>query len=300
MPAAEVSRSRFPSWLRVSLPTGENYERIKQISSARNLHTVCEEARCPNIAECWGAGTATFMVLGELCTRGCRFCSVNSALKPPPPDPLEPEKLAQTIQEMKLDYIVLTTVCRDDLPDQGASHIASCITALRQSCPKTKIEVLMQDFRGDVGLISRVLEAGPDVAAHNLETVRRLTPAVRDSKAGYDQSLNVLSFFRKILPETPAKSSLLLGIGETEEETLEALRDLRSAGVSIVTLGQYLRPDSSGRNVPVREFLSPERFNFYADRAREMGFADIASGPLVRSSYHAGELFLKGSLSHAS
>ncbi len=300
MPVVEASLSRFPSWLRVKLPAGENYERIKKISSSRNLHTVCEEARCPNIAECWGAGTATFMVLGELCTRGCRFCSVSSALKPPLPDPLEPQKLAQTIQEMNLDYIVLTTVCRDDLPDQGASHIASCITAIRQSCPKTKIEVLMQDFRGDVNLISRVLESRPDVAAHNLETVRRLTPAVRDSKAGYDQSLNVLSCFRELSPGIPTKSSLLLGIGEMEEEVLESLRDLRSVGVSMVTLGQYLRPDSSGRNVPVREFLTPERFDFYAARAREMGFAEIASGPLVRSSYHAGELFMKGLKAHAS
>ncbi len=300
MPVAESPVSRFPSWLRVKLPTGENYEKIKRVSSARNLHTVCEEARCPNIAECWGAGTATFMVLGELCTRGCRFCSVSSALKPPPPDPLEPAKLTQTIQEMGLDYIVLTTVCRDDLPDQGASHIAQCVRSIRSACPNTKIEVLMQDFRGDKSLIARVLEASPDVAAHNLETVRRLSPAIRDVKAGYEQSLRVLSYFREILPQTPTKSSLLLGIGETEEEVLESLRDLRSVGVSMVTLGQYLRPDSSGRNLPVHEFLPPERFDFYASCARKMGFSEIASGPLVRSSYHAGELFLKGSKADAS
>ncbi len=300
MPVAESIPSRFPSWLRVKLPVGENYERIKKVSASRNLHTVCEEARCPNIAECWGAGTATFMVLGELCTRGCRFCSVSSALKPPPPDPLEPQKLAQTIQEMKLGYIVLTTVCRDDLPDQGASHIAQCIKSVRRGCPNTKIEVLMQDFRGDKSLIARVLEAGPDVAAHNLETVRRLSPAIRDAKAGYEQSLEVLSYFREILPQTPTKSSLLLGIRETEQEVLESLRDLRSVGVSMVTLGQYLRPDSSGRNLPVYEFLSPERFDFYADCAREMGFSEIAAGPLVRSSYHAGELFLKGLKTDAS
>ena len=292
--------SRFPPWLRVKLPSGENYERIKKVSASRGLHTVCEEARCPNMGECWGAGTATFMVLGASCTRGCRFCSVSSALKPPLPDPLEPENLAQTIREMNLDYIVLTTVCRDDLQDQGAAHIASCIGAIRAISPHTKIETLLQDFRGDQQLISQVLDAAPDVVAHNLETVRRLTPSIRDAKANYDQSLEVLSFFHQVLPNSPTKSSLLLGIGEKESEVLEVLRDLRDAGVGIVTLGQYLRPDSSGRNIPVQEFLPLERFDFYAQAARAMGFLDVASGPLVRSSYRAGELFLKGFLESRS
>mgnify|MGYP001619685615 CR=1 FL=1 len=290
---------RLPPWLKVKLPTGENYQRIKAVSDRRGLATVCEEARCPNIAECWGGGTATFMVMGDSCTRGCRFCSVASEARPPAPDPLEPSKLAETLAEMTLDYVVITTVCRDDLPDQGAAHLVACIRAIKDRCPNMKLELLAQDFRGDSRLLERVLGARPDVLAHNLETVRRLTPAVRDQKAGYEQSLQVLRESKRISPDTPTKSSLMLGLGETETEVLEACTDLRSAGVEILTLGQYLRPAGAGRNLPVAEFIEPERFEAIGQKARDLGFGYVASGPFVRSSYRAAELFLKGRLERA-
>ncbi len=292
--AAETRR--LPPWLKVKLPGGESFERIKAASSGRGLSTVCEEARCPNIAECWGGGTATFMVMGDSCTRGCRFCSVATAARAPLPDAEEPEKLAQTLSEMGLDYAVLTTVCRDDLPDQGARHLAACVRAVKARCPGLKLELLAQDFRGDETLLLRVLESGPDVMAHNVETVRRLTPAVRDAKAGYDQSLAVLRASKRLRPSVPTKSSLMLGLGETETEVLETLGDLRAAGVDIITLGQYLRPTGRPLHLPAVEFLSPERFDALGRAARRLGFAYVASGPFVRSSYRAGELFLKGLL----
>jgi lipoyl synthase len=235
--------------------------------------------------------------MGDSCTRGCRFCSVGSLAKPPLPDPLEPAKLAETLAEMALEYVVITTVCRDDLPDQGASHLVACVKAVKDRCPEMKLELLAQDFRGKlelVELVDVVLDSGIDVFAHNLETVERLTPSVRDAKAGYRQSLDVLAHARGRMP---TKSSLMLGLGETEEELMTALRDLRGAGVDIVTLGQYLRPDSAGRNLPVAEYVTPERFEAYGERARELGFLYVASGPFVRSSYRAGELFIKGMLS---
>ena len=286
--------SKLPGWLKVKLPTGENYTRLKEVSARRKLATVCEEARCPNIAECWGGGTATFMVMGDSCTRGCRFCSVQSLAKPPLPDADEPAKLAETLAEMKLEYVVITTVCRDDLPDQGASHLVACVRAVKDACPDMKVELLAQDFRGDRALVDAVLDSGIDVFAHNLETVERLTPVVRDAKAGYRQSLDVLAHAKGRMP---TKSSLMLGLGETEEELMTALRDLRGAGVDIVTLGQYLRPTGAGRNLPVEEFVTPERFEHYGSLARELGFLYVASGPFVRSSYRAGELFIKGMLS---
>ena len=298
-----AAKPKLPPWLKVKLPGGESYERIKAASRARGLSTVCEEARCPNIAECWGGGTATFMVMGDSCTRGCRFCSVSSAAKPPLPDTLEPGKLAETLAEMKLDYIVITTVCRDDLPDQGASHLADCIKTVKQRLPDMKLEMLLQDFRGDKRLLETVLEAGPDVAAHNVECVERLTETVRDAKAGYRQSLDVLRHAKALRPNAPTKSSLMLGLGETQDELLKTLRDLRSVGCDIVTLGQYLRPAGAGRNLPVAEFITPEAFVRYENLARELGFLYVASGPFVRSSYKAGELFLKGLLerrAHAS
>lgn len=293
---ATATKIPLPPWLKVKLPSGEAYNRIKAVSARRGLATVCEEARCPNIAECWGGGTATFMVMGDACTRGCRFCSVASAARPGAPDFEEPRKLADTLAEMNLDYVVITTVCRDDLADQGAGHVAACIRAVKERCPKMLLEVLIQDFRGDDRLIATVLDAGPDVVAHNLETVARLTPLVRDAKAGYEQSLRVLEWL-KIKSPKPTKSSLMLGLGETEDEVLGAFRDLRAAGVDILTLGQYLRPTRSTRHLEVVEFVRPEKFEEYGRRAREMGFLYVASGPFVRSSYRAGELFLKGLVS---
>ena len=241
---------RLAPWLKVRLPSGPDYLRIKEVSARRKLSTVCEEARCPNIAECWGGGTATFMVMGDSCTRGCRFCSVASSAKPALPDPEEPAKLAQTLREMRLEYVVITTVCRDDLADQGAGHLAACLTAVHEACPAMKVELLAQDFRGDERLLRTVLDAKPDVLAHNLETVSRLTAAVRDAKAGYRQSLDVLRASKRLSPTTPTKTSLMLGLGETESELLETFSDLRAAGVDILTLGQYRAPPARAATFP--------------------------------------------------
>ena len=287
---------RLPEWLKVSLPRGENYERLKEVTARRGLSTVCEEARCPNIGECWGAGTATFMILGDSCTRGCRFCSVQSLARPPRPDPQEPGKLARTLSEMRLEYVVLTTVCRDDLPDQGAGHLAACIRAVRAACPDMKVEMLAQDFRGDPSLLKLVIDSGPDVLAHNVECVERLTGSVRDARAGYRQSLDVLAAAKRLKPGLPTKTSIMLGLGETEAELVSAMKDLRAVDCDILTLGQYLRPTGAGRNLEVAEFVAPEDFRRYGRMARELGFKFVASGPFVRSSYRAGELFLRGML----
>lgn len=299
MTTASAQR-KLPPWLKVSLPTGPNVARLKEASRSRGLATVCEEARCPNLAECWGGGTATFMVMGDTCTRGCRFCSVATAARPPLPDAEEPSKLALTLKEMAVDYAVLTTVCRDDLPDQGAAHLARCIRAVRESCPDMKVEMLLQDFRGDTSLLNVVLDAQPDVIAHNVECVERLTSTVRDAKAGYKQSLDVLAAAKKHSPRKPTKTSLMLGLGETESELLQAFKDIRAVGVDIITLGQYLRPTGSRHHLPVADFIHPDDFKRYGDLAKEHGFLYVASGPFVRSSYRAAELFLKGHLDHAS
>lgn len=294
--AEAVAGLRLPSWLKVRPAAGENYERLKGLSRTHGLNTVCEEARCPNIAECWGGGTATFMVLGDSCTRACRFCSVATAARPPAPDPGEPRALADTLASMGLEYAVLTTVCRDDLPDQGAGHIADCVRAVKERCPGLLLEVLLQDFRGDAALLNVVASAGPDVLAHNIETVERLTPLVRDPRAAYRRSLEVLAAARRLGKGRKTKTSIMLGLGETEAELLDCLRDLRDAGVDIVTLGQYLRPTKAPRHLPVSRFIAPEEFARHGQTARGLGFLYVASGPFVRSSYRAGELFLKGLL----
>ena len=287
--------ARLPEWLKVKLPGGPNYERLKGASRRRGLATVCEQARCPNIAECWGGGTATFMVMGETCTRGCRFCAVTSEARPPSPSAEEPIKLAETLSEMRLDYAVLTTVCRDDLPDQGARHLASCVRAVKQRCPGMRVEMLVQDFRGDKALLEQVIDAGPDVLAHNVECVERLTERVRDARAGYRQSLEVLAHAKRYRPKLPTKSSVMLGLGETQDELLRTLADLQNI-CDIVTLGQYLRPSGQGRNLPVARFVTPEEFERLGALARDMGFPFVAAGPFVRSSYRAAELFMKGHL----
>ncbi len=293
-PAA--ARPTLPPWLKVKLPTGPRVARLKDASRSRGLATVCEEARCPNLAECWGGGTATFMIMGEVCTRGCRFCSVDTALRPPLPDPEEPAKLALTLKEMAVEYAVLTTVCRDDLPDQGAGHLASCIRAVKDANPAMRIEMLLQDFRGERKLLETVMDARPDVVAHNVECVERLTATVRDAKAGYRQSLEVLRHSKIYQPGTPTKTSLMLGLGETEEEVLTALDDIREAGTDIITMGQYLRPTGSRHHLPVHSFVHPDEFARFGELARARGFLFVASGPFVRSSYRAAELFLKGRL----
>lgn len=289
-------RQALAPWLKVKLPTGPVVARIKIASRSRGLSTVCEEARCPNQAECWSGGTATFMAMGDLCTRGCRFCSVGASAKPPLPDMEEPAKLALTLKEMAVEYAVLTTVCRDDLPDQGAAHLAACIREIKSVCPAMKLEMLLQDFRGDTRLLETVLDAGPDVVAHNIECVERLTSCVRDAKAGYRQSLDVLARAAVYRPQSPTKTSLMLGLGETEGELVQSFKDLRAAGVQILTLGQYLRPSNSPHHLMVERFVRPGEFKRYRETAKEHGFLYVASGPFVRSSYRAAELFLKGHL----
>jgi lipoic acid synthetase len=283
--------ARKPPWLRVPMPGGERYQRVKETLRGLSLHTVCQEASCPNVGECWGGGTATVMLMGDVCTRGCRFCHVKTASHPPPLDPDEPRHLAEAIARLGLDYIVVTSVDRDDVPDGGAAHFADAIRRLKE-LPGLLVEVLTPDFRGDAEAVRTVGRAGPDVFANNVETVRRLTPAVRDPRAGYDQTLGVLARMKAEFPRIVTKSSIMVGLGETDGELEETMRDLRAAGVEILTLGQYLRP--SAWHLPVVEFVPPERFAAWRDLGRALGFRYVASGPLVRSSYRAAELFLRG------
>lgn len=289
---APRSRGAKPSWLKVGLPGGERYLRVRETLGRLRLHTVCKEAQCPNVAECWGGGTATVMLMGEVCTRGCRFCDVTSGA-PPPLDPDEPRHLAEAIAELGLDYVVVTSVNRDDLPDGGAGHFSSAIRELKSRAPKTLVEVLIPDFQGLHASLDAIVEAGADVVAHNVETVRSLTPRVRDRRASYEQSLEVLAYLKRRGARF-TKTSLQIGHGETDAEVREALADIRAREVDIVTLGQYLRP--SAKHLPVVEYVPPERFAAWQAEAEKMGFLFAASGPLVRSSYRAGELFLKAHL----
>jgi lipoyl synthase len=301
--APRPGRPRLPEWFKVRPPDGESYAAIKQALRERGLSTVCEEARCPNLAECWsggksGKGTATIMVMGGTCTRGCRFCSVPTG-KPGALDPDEPRKASETVGIMGVGYVVITSVDRDDLPDGGAAHFADVIRRCKADHPGILVEVLTPDFQGDVDALRTILDAGPDVVAHNIETVRRLTPSVRDRRAGYDQSLAVLRSY-KDSGARYTKTSIMVGLGETEQELQECLEDLRKVGVDIVTFGQYLRPTQEARHLPVTEFVHPDRFAAYQRLAESMGFLYVASGPLVRSSYKAGELFLEGMIRGAN
>ena len=281
---------RKPAWLKIRPPAGEEYQRIKGLRQGLKLATVCEEAACPNVAECWGGGTATFMLLGDTCTRGCRFCNVNTGNPRGVVDRAEPENLLEAVSTMELDYVVLTMVDRDDLEDGGAEHVRDCIRALKMGIPDLRVEILTGDFRGNREAIRVVAESGCDVFAHNIETTRALTPSVRDRKCGYDQTLSVLEFAKKANPKLVTKSSIMLGLGESDEDVDQTLKDLREAGCEIVTLGQYLRP--AEKFLPVVDYVTPESFDRWEKRALELGFAFCASGPLVRSSYRAGELFL--------
>jgi lipoic acid synthetase len=290
-------RPRLPEWFKVKPPSGESYGAIKQALRERGLSTVCEEARCPNLSECWsggksGKGTATLMVMGGVCTRGCRFCSVPTG-KPGPLDPEEPRKASETIGIMGVGYVVITSVDRDDLPDRGAAHFAAVIARCKADHPGLLVEVLTPDFAGNPEATATILAAKPDVVAHNIESVRRLTPLVRDRRAAYDQSLAVLRSYKRDGAKH-TKTSIMLGFGESVDEVQETLRDLRDAGVDIVTFGQYLRPTQEARHLPVTEFVHPKTFAAYQAMAESMGFLYVASGPLVRSSYKAGELFLEG------
>jgi lipoic acid synthetase len=285
--------ARKPSWLRVDVPGGERYQKVKETLRGLQLHTVCAEAHCPNVAECWGGGTATVMLMGDVCTRGCRFCHVKTAAAPPALDPDEPRHLAEAVAKLGLDYIVVTSVDRDDLPDGGAGHFADAIRRLR-GIPELLVEVLTPDFRGDPQAVRTVGQAAPHVFANNVETVRRLTPAVRDPRAGYDQTLGVLARMKAEFPGVVTKSSIMVGLGEEDAEVEETLRDLRSVGVEIITLGQYLRP--SAWHLPVVEYVEPEKFAAFREAGLALGFRYVASGPLVRSSYRAAELFLRGEI----
>jgi lipoic acid synthetase len=280
--------ARKPEWLKVKLPAGDNYVKLRGIVKDRGLHTVCQEAMCPNIAECWGVGTATFMILGDTCTRGCRFCNVKTG-KPYELDPLEAIKLAQSIEDLHLNYAVITCVDRDDLPDGGAQQMADAIRAIRHRTPHVKVEVLTSDYRGDVEALKKVIDADPDVFAHNIETTQTLTPHVRDRRCGYDQSLQVLSNAKRMRPDKFTKSGIMLGLGETDEDVLQAARDLRAVGVDILTLGQYLQPTK--RHLSVVTFVTPDKFRWFAEQIKPMGYHQVVSGPLVRSSYHAEQAF---------
>ncbi len=282
-----AAMSRRPDWLKVRLPGSGRYYEVRKRLGQLKLHTVCSEARCPNIAECWGSGTATFMILGKVCTRGCRFCDVASGQPPAPPDADEPQRVAEAVARMQLRYAVITSVDRDDLVDGGAEHFGRVVAAVLARNPEVLVDLLTPDFGGDRELVSRVASCGAHVLGHNLETVRRLTPALRDRRCDYDRSLEVLTTFGEADPMLVVKSSLLLGLGETPAEIAEALADLRRAGVHWVTLGQYLQP--SRKHAEVERYLPPEAFEGHARQARALGFELVTAGPLVRSSYRAAE-----------
>lgn len=272
---------RKPNWLRVKLPTGEEYKKVREVVSDHSLHTICESGNCPNMGECWGAGTATFMILGNTCTRSCGFCAVNTG-KPDEVDIFEPARVAESVKLMGVKHCVLTSVDRDDLEDGGSEMWAATVRAIRRKCPGTTMETLIPDFRGEWENLKRIIDVAPEIVSHNLETVRRLTKQVR-IQAKYDRSLEVLRRLKKGGMKT--KSGIMLGLGESEQEVLEAMDDLRSVGVDILTLGQYLQP--TPKHLPVAEFVTPEKFAEYKEIGLEKGFRYVESGPLVRSSYHA-------------
>ncbi len=290
MPEEGVVTKRKPEWLKIRPPSGEQYRHVKRSLRGHGLHTVCEEAHCPNLHECWGGGTATIMLMGDVCTRGCRFCAVTSGHPHGRLDPLEPWKVARVLGRWGLDYVVLTSVARDDLPDGGAGHFAQTVRAIKQQHPHMLVEVLIPDFQGDLDALRQVVEAEPDVIGHNVETVQRLTSRVRDRRAGYRQSLKVLQAVKEMDPTRYTKSSSMVGLGETEAEVVQTMRDLRAVGVDFLTIGQYLRPTQ--KHLPVREYVPPEQFERYRKLGEELGFLYVAAGPLVRSSYRAGEFFI--------
>ena len=289
-----ASRRRKPEWLRMRPPSGDRFTEIRSTLRDRDLHTVCEEAHCPNMGECWsgrdGPGTATFMLMGDRCSRGCNFCDVQTGGMEPL-DPDEPANVARAVAEIGLDYVVLTSVDRDDLPDQGAGHFAETIREIKRRDPDVLVEVLIPDFQGDPALVRTIIDAGPDVIAHNVETVERLQWPIRDRRAGYEQSLSVL---RQVDRESDVytKTSIMLGLGEYDHEVYRTLTDLRAVGVDILTFGQYLQPSST--HLDVFEYVHPDVFETWRQVAEEeLGFLYCASGPMVRSSYRAGELFVE-------
>ncbi|CBX94920.1 similar to Lipoic acid synthetase [Plenodomus lingam JN3] len=291
--------TRLPDWLKTPIPSNENYKRIKKDLRGLNLATVCEEAKCPNISDCWGgsdksAATATIMLMGDTCTRGCRFCAVKTSRTPPPLDPHEPENTAEALRRWGLGYIVMTVVDRDDLADGGAHHIAETIMKVKQKAPTMLVELLGGDHQGNLDMVKVVATSGLDVYAHNIETVEALTPFVRDPKANFRQSLAVLRTAKEANPDIITKTSIMLGLGETEDQLWQTLRDLRANNVDVVTFGQYMRPTK--RHMAVHEYITPTHFDLWRQRALDLGFLYCASGPLVRSSYKAGEAFIENVL----
>ncbi|XP_075423914.1 lipoyl synthase, mitochondrial [Ascaphus truei] len=289
-------RLRLPPWLKTEIPMGKNYNKLKNTLRNLNLHTVCEEARCPNIGECWGGGeygtaTATIMLMGDTCTRGCRFCSVKTAKNPPALDPNEPYNTSKAIAEWGLDYVVLTSVDRDDISDGGAEHFAKTVSLLKERNSKILIECLTPDFRGDLKAVETVARSGLDVYAHNVETVSALQRQVRDPRANFEQSVRVLKHAKHSQPDIISKTSIMLGLGETDEQVYSTMAALREADVDCLTLGQYMQPTK--RHLKVEQYITPEKFKHWEKEGNELGFLYTASGPLVRSSYKAGEFFLK-------
>lgn len=278
-----------PPWLKAKLPSGARYESVKATVREHRLATVCEESMCPNIGECWPNGTATLMVMGSVCTRACQFCAVDTGNPRGWLDPDEPENAARSVALMGLKYVVLTSVDRDDLPDGGAAHYAACVRAVKATCPGTAVEALTPDFGGRFADVETVVDSGLDVFAQNVETVERLTGVVRDPRAGYAQTLSVLEHAKRHRPDVLTKTSLMLGLGETDEEIARTLDELRAIGVDIVTFGQYLRPTPN--HLPVERYVAPEEFARYRDWGLQRGFLEVVSGPLVRSSYRADRVF---------
>lgn len=290
---AEMPNGR-PSWFRVPAPSQSDQSRYAEVKSSLEeltLHTVCEEAQCPNIGECWNGGTGTIMLLGDTCTRGCMFCAVDTSQTPPPPDPFEPFKTADAVARWGVDYIVLTSVDRDDIEDGGSGHFATTVDLIKHQKPEMLVECLVSDFRGDLAAVEKLAKSGMDVYAHNVETVERLQKFVRDPRAGYKQSLSTLEHAKKVNPDLYTKTSIMLGLGETDGEVIQTMKDLRAIDVDVVTFGQYLRPTE--QHLSVVEYVTPEKFDEFRKIGESMGFKYVASGPMVRSSYKAGEFFLE-------
>lgn len=291
---ARRNTERKPEWLRIKLSTGPDYEKVKGIVHEHRLSTVCEEAMCPNIGECWSAGTATIMLMGDVCTRACRFCAVNTGNPKGWLDEQEPENTARSVQLMKLNYVVLTSVNRDDIADGGAAHYAETVRRVKEVNPNTAVEALTPDFQGKLSDIEVVVDSGIEVFAQNVETVKRLTHPVRDPRASYEQTLEVLAHAKRHRPDVLTKTSIMLGLGETEAEVLEAMDDLRAAQVDILTFGQYLQP--SINHLPVERYITPEEFQRYRDIGLEKGFIEVVSGAFVRSSYRAEQVLQKNNV----
>ena len=282
---------RKPPWIKLRLPSSGEYSRVRAILRKYKLNTVCEDSLCPNLAECWGSGTFTLMILGRICTRACKFCAIKTGNPGGVVDRDEPRRVAEAVKELGMEYVVITSVTRDDLPDGGASIYAETIRRIKSSTPNVKVEVLIPDLNNDVDALSQIVREKPDVIGHNIETVKRLTKIVRDPRAGYEKSLKTLKIVKELAPEIYTKSSIMLGLGETEEEVVAAMRDLRKVGVDILTLGQYLQP--TRQHLPVVEYIHPEKFEKLKKIGEELGFLSVAAGPLVRSSYKAAEYFAK-------